>query len=254
MDDQERPGSLVIPLGPPSWRLKSGILVGTDANGLVFMDAKGAVLRRTKAIGGDPFKLSNGNIVVGSEGQVRSRLLELKDGTILASIGQSEGASHNLLIFTPTGRSFVPPAPVSGKRCRVVHSFKFRDFLSGRRNCPKDPDSLPAVRNNYSWIESLCVTQFPGSRTTHLKILGCRIIPPTKGKLEPFTMVVPRLQTEVTMAYGACEPLMLNQPVGCEVLTSIVCPAASRAAVQDSPESARTVTLVQSLLVSLATL
>ena len=267
---------------PPSWRLKSGVLVGTDADGLAFMDAKGAVLRRTKApvgettrafteseglrdgrvwltelrdgsvavgsavnglvlvtdgqgrerwrfkasgaIGGEPLELSNGNIVVGSEdhaiyffgqdgtllgryqteGKVQSRLLELKDGTILAAIGRSEGASHNLLLFTPTGRSFVSPAPVSGKRCRVVRSSKFWDFLNGRRNCPTDPDSLPAVRRNYSWIESLCVTEFPGSRTTHLQILGCKIIPPTKGKPEPFTLVVPQLQTEVTVAYD-CE-------------------------------------------------
>jgi len=236
----------------PSWRLKSGVLVGSDAGGLAFMNEKGAVLRRVKAaigdsagimdgrlwltelqdggvavgsavtglvlvmdgqgrerwrfkasgaIGGEPLELLDGGIVVGSrdhsiyflgkdggllgryltEGEVLSRLVGFDDGTILAAIGNSNGASHNLLLFTPTGRAFIPPASRAGKHCRVVESSEVTDTIIGHKPCPTDVETLNIVRSSRSWIESLCTSKFPGSRASNLRILGCRAMPPVKG-------------------------------------------------------------------------
>lgn len=214
------PNTPEMPRGVPHWILKNGVIVGTNADGLVFMDVKGSVLHRTNAriagqppiftelaelrdggvaacsgvtglifvvdargrerwhfkaggpVWGAPLELSNGNIVFGSEnhsvyflgkdgtllgryqseGSIRSRLLELSDGVVLAALTGRQGSSHNLLLFTPTGRPFVPPRSLAGKHCRIAYSSFFPaapSSTAGRQSCPTDPETIPFVRENF---------------------------------------------------------------------------------------------------------
>jgi len=228
--------------GAPRWILKDGTIVGTSADGLDFMDAKGAVVHRTNArvagqppdfnlltelrdggvaacssatglvlvadargrerwhfkaggaVWGAPLELSNGSIVVGSEDHwiyflgkdgallgryrseesIHSRLLELDDGVVLAALTGARTSSHNLLLFTPTGRPFVPPRSLSGKHCRIAHSSAVPSTLEGRQACPTDTETVPVVRDSFSFIESTCLDYVAGSRPVNLRVLGCR--------------------------------------------------------------------------------
>ncbi|MFI5349663.1 MAG: PQQ-binding-like beta-propeller repeat protein [Elusimicrobiota bacterium] len=144
------------PTSSPIRLRNGGILVGSKDRRLYFLSPEGALLGRYKM-----------------EGPLAGRPVEMPDGTILAATTEL-GSSHNLYLFTPTGRAFVDMPIASGGKCRVAGSM---DYPYGYDDaCPKMNEKINE-RAFQAGVEDMCISQYADSRPTNFRWTSCRATP-----------------------------------------------------------------------------
>jgi len=141
---------------------------------------------------GTPVELSNGGIVVASQDhrlyflasdgkllgayQAETSFLaapiELEDGRLLAVTSGNFGASHNLHVFSPTGRPFPAMPASSGSRCRVAgrQSWPFTTRVASCSDTEKLIDPPGEAPRGY---DTLCLQFYADSRATNFSISQC---------------------------------------------------------------------------------
>ncbi|MFI5349662.1 MAG: hypothetical protein ACHQ2Z_08970, partial [Elusimicrobiota bacterium] len=96
-------------------------------------------------------------------------------GSIVAGTSMERGTSHNLYVFSPTGRPFIPAPSLSGRDCRVVGKSGGRLGVSNAP-CP-DPEAFIDDPITQRQAEETCLRYYPDSRPARFHDFSC----PTYG-------------------------------------------------------------------------
>jgi len=136
--------------------LRNGTIVaGSDDHRLYFLTADGALLGRYKA-----------------EVAIAGRAIEPQEGVLAVAASGEFGASHNLYLFTPTGRPFADTPPASGRKCRVVGGSAAG--LGGDAMLPcSDPEEMIRRFSIQSSAEAYCARTYADSRPTNIRVFRC---------------------------------------------------------------------------------
>jgi outer membrane protein assembly factor BamB len=133
-----------------------GLVVGSSAGYLFFLTRDGALQGRYP---------TDNNVVAAP--------VEMEDGVIVAGTSMERGTSHNLYVFSPTGRPFIPAPSLYGRNCRVAG--KLGGAMASTNGACPDQEAFIDEPTTQQSANETCLRAYPGSRAVRFHDYACRV-------------------------------------------------------------------------------